>query len=175
MSRSTVRHIIFSTVLVVIAAGAFSFMVYQVLLQGEQLTAQVITLEEEESQKSTYRHLLRTSEETAAERAELKSHFLLQESDSIDFLNKVEGMAPRSGVKLQTEGLELIKDEADGTEWIQVKFTFSGSREQVQNFVQVLETLPYVSRLTTVELESLSATEWKASVTMRVRVLSYDK
>lgn len=175
MSQSTIRNIIISSILLFVAAGALGLMVYRLLWQGEQLTTQIATLEEERAQESTYYYLLRLSEETLEDRTKLEKRFLLKESDSIDFLNQVEKAAPQAGVLLETDGLESITDPADKSEWIKVRFKFTGSRGRVQQFIKILETLPYVLRLTEATVEERSATEWSASVTMQVRVLAYDE
>ncbi len=150
-------------------------MVYQVIAQGDQLNSQIEVLEEERARESSYFQLVRIEEESIADREEIRSYYLFKESDSIDFLNRVETLAPEVGVSLKTDKLNLITEESDNSEWVQVSFSFAGSRERVQKFIQVLESLPYVLRITEVEMESKSGTEWSVNLTLQVRVLDYDK
>jgi hypothetical protein len=53
-------------------------------------------------------------------------------------------------------------------------FSFEGSRSRVQNFITILEELPYVLKVITVDIVAADQTRWQAQVTMRVRVLNYD-
>lgn len=175
MSKSTIKTIIVSLILIVMSVTAFGLMVYQVIKQGDMLATQINALEKEQAQEESHLKLKRTAENTTSERAELQSHFLSQESDSIDFLNQVEAMAPEIGVQLKTSGLDTVIDDSDGTKWIQAKFSFSGSREKVQQFIQILETFPLVSRIMQVDMSAQSSTTWQAGITMQVQVLKYDK
>ncbi len=54
-------------------------------------------------------------------------------------------------------------------------FTFSGSRERVLNFIKVLETLPYVLRVNSIEMRALSGTDWEAKISMKLQILNYDE
>ena len=174
MSPSTIRNVLISSVAMLVALGVFGFMVYQTDAQGEKLTEQIATLESQRSQEESYFRLQKTTEETKEERAKLQSYFLLNEGDSIDFLNEVESLAPQAGVSLQTSNLLSVTDETDDSQWVEVNFSFTGSRQRVRDFIEVLEEVPYVSRLMTVELASSGQAQWEAKVTMRIAVLAYD-
>jgi hypothetical protein len=175
MSKTTIRNGVIALLLITIAAAVFGLMVYKVIAQGDQLGKQVAVLEEERAREATYYHLQRIESETVPDREQLRSHFLFNEGDSINFLNQVEALAPEEGVVLKTNELQRVTDKVDQTEWIQVQFSFSGSRERVQNFIQILENLPYVLRITGVDMSVRSSTEWTVNLTLRVRVLAYDE
>ncbi|MCA9361834.1 hypothetical protein KC906_00520 [Candidatus Kaiserbacteria bacterium] len=170
MSNSTKRNIVLAAVLMIASIAAFGFMVYQVLGQGEQLNALVANRDRYDAQKDTYNQLQRQAEETLAERQQLEAYFLKNEGASIDFLNAVEGLAPQIGVALETTALTLLIEE-DKTKWVKASFKFSGSRAAVQQFIQLLETLPYIQRISSVDVDAKSATEWQADVTMQVRII----
>ncbi|MCD5381334.1 MAG: hypothetical protein LR008_02045, partial [Candidatus Pacebacteria bacterium] len=114
-------------------------------------------------------------EETKSDRQQLDGFFLSQESDSIDFLNQVETLAPKVNVSIETKSLKLVEDKVSDSEWIQSSFLLLGSRDEVNHFIKILETLPYISRIIHIEMSSLSNVEWQAEVIMQVRVLTYDK
>ncbi len=175
MSKTTLRNLIIAIVLALVSAGVFGLMVYYVSGQGSKLASQILVLEAEHQQEASYIKSQRLSEDTKDERALLQSYFLAKTSDSIDFLNKVEALAPEVGITLETRGLESFADTTDNSEWIKVDFDFFGSRENVENFIKVLETFPYVSRVTEINLSSKTSTQWNATVKMQVRVLAYDK
>ena len=51
----------------------------------------------------------------------------------------------------------------------------TGSRDRVQRYIEILENVPYVARLVSVDLKSLSKTEWQSNVKIKVMLLSYDE
>lgn len=174
MSKSTKRIVIISLVFALLSVGAFTVMVFTVVAQGESLTKQITALAEQTAQESSYHRLVRQAEETAEERTKLQEYFLEQEGESIDFLYYIESViAPQVGVTLETNKLELLNKEPDEA-WLSVSFSFSGTREAVQRFVQVLETVPYVQRLVELQMEQQSSMLWQATVTIEVRVLAYE-
>jgi Tfp pilus assembly protein PilN len=175
MSRSTKSTMILAVSFLLIAVALFGFVTYQVIAKGELLAEQAVALETQRIQEASYFRLIRQAEETTEKRAELKSYFLQKESDSIDFLTLVESIAPKAGVELETNKLDVLKEKGTKQAWIQTSFSFSGTREDVQNFVQILESLPYAERLTALEMNARSSELWQANVTMQVRVLSYDE
>jgi hypothetical protein len=176
MSQKTIRNLIISSVLLLIALGALGFVVYKINAQGHLLREQVKTIGVEQAQKDSFYRLQRSSEDSAADREKLGSYFLLDESDSIDLLTRIESLAPQAGVTLKEfEGLQTIEDKTTNSHWIEVKIFFSGEEMRVRRFVEVLEQLPYLLEITSLELSSQSSTLWQANVTLRVSVLTYDK
>lgn len=175
MSKKTIRNLIISLVLAALSAGLFGLMVYYVSDQGGKLATQIEALEAEHAQQESYIKSQRLAQDTKKERDQLHSYFLDEASDSINFLNEIEMLAPKVGVSLETKGLDSFIDEKENTEWIKVDFKFSGSRKAVKQFVEILEILPYASRVNEVELSSQSSNDWSATVKMQVRILAYDK
>jgi len=175
MSPSTIKIIATAVTLFVISTGALLFMLFQSQQQGEKLVAQLATLDEQRAQEESYFRLRRIAEESTADRAQLNSYFFSSESESIDFLNRVEQLAPEAGVTLETDSLTLVEDAADQKQWVEIGFAFAGSRNRVQNFLTILEELPYVSKIVSVNMVTSNQTSWQAQVVMRVRVLTYDE
>lgn len=174
MNKASTRNLILACLLLSAAVAVFGVMAYQVQAQGEKLNEQIETLRIQQTQEASHFQLRRQAEDTVEEREALQEYFLTQESESIDFLNDIETLAPQAGVELKTSALEAITDKNDESEWIQVTFTFLGERVSVQRFIKILENVPYVSRLTSVNMSRESSTLWKAEVTMRIRILAYD-
>jgi predicted PurR-regulated permease PerM len=112
MSPSTIKITAVSIVLFIIASGSFAFIFLQTQQQGEKLVAQLDTLTEQRTQEEAFFRLRRVAEESSAERSQLSEYFFAGESESIDFLNMVEQLAPEAGVTLETNSLNLI----EGTE-----------------------------------------------------------
>jgi len=176
MSPSTIKITAVSIVLFIIASGSFAFIFLQTQQQGEKLVAQLDTLTEQRTQEEAFFRLRRVAEESSAERSKLSEYFFAGESESIDFLNMVEQLAPEAGVTLETNSLNLIEgtESEDEKQWVEMGFSFEGSRSRVQNFITILEELPYVLKVITVDIVAADQTRWQAQVTMRVRVLNYD-
>jgi len=175
MSKSTITTIIFSVIFFTVSVTFFGLMIYIVNEQAKHLSDQVLALQTERAQDDSYYRLLKISEESKVQRDILNSYFLARESNSIDFLNSVESLAPKVGVYLKTERLDVVDDNVKKVKWIEASFSFVASREKVENFIKILETLPYVLRITSAELSSRSTTEWEAKVTMQVQVLNYEE
>lgn len=175
MSKSAKRNMVIGSILIAIAVSGFAFMIHQIIGQGTELESQITALKEERAQEESYFRLQRLAEESSEDRMQLRSYFLERESDSIDFLNLIERIGPEAGVILEMNGLESVTDPSDQSKWIEAVFAFSGTREQVERFIQILESVPYVSRVTAIEMNARSSTEWRASVTIQVRVLAYDE
>lgn len=172
MSTKTIRNFVIAFVAILSAGSIFAFMVFQVREEGKVLNAQTAVLGEQEAQESSYMRLQRISEETAQERANLRSYFLEQEGDSVDLLNYIDNLAVRSNVALQTKGLDLVDSERT-SKWVKASFTIAGSEAHVRQFVEILETIPYVQRMTGLTLNAKSSTQWEADVTIQVQILNY--
>lgn len=176
MSASTKRMVVIALILILVAATVFGLMLHQVIAQSERLYEQISMLEIQNAQEESYYRLLRTAEDSAGDRRLLQQYFLERESDSIDFLNYIETLAPSAGVIIAGEKttLDVVKEKDGTTSWVTASFAFSGTRHNVQNFIQILETLPYVSRSTQVAMQVRAANNWEANVTIQVRVLAYE-
>lgn len=168
MSRLTLKHLIASTILLVLSIAAGGFAVFEIRSNAQTLREQVTVLAAEQAQENSYYRLQKINEDSKDEREHLSKYFLKQGSDSIDFLNKVEALAPQAGIELTTESLEDFADKKTGTKWIAVKFALSGTQSDVERFVQILERLPYFSQVTSVSFKTGSDNTWQANVTMRV-------
>lgn len=175
MSPFTIKITVVSIVLFIVSTGAFVLMLLQSQRQSEQLATQLETIDEQRAQEESYFRLQRIAEESATDRLQLSSYFFSSESESIDFLNMVENLAPETGVTLETDTLNLIEDAEDGKQWVEIGFSFEGSRNRVQNFLRILEELPYVAKIMKIEMSATSQSKWESQVTMRVRVLTYDE
>jgi hypothetical protein len=68
-----------------------------------------------------------------------------------------------------------VEDAEDDKQWVEIGFSFEGSRSRVQNFLTILEELPYVTKIIRVNMVATSQSQWQSQVIMRVRVLTYDE
>ncbi len=173
MSRKTLVNVIISFLSLTIVSGSLAFFLSRVSLQAKELDSQIDILVARETQRDKLQNLVKKAEETTNDRSVVNSYFLERESDSIDFLNLVENLAPESGVILNTKSLDQV--EAKGKVWVEASFSIEGTEFAVDNFIKVFEQLPYVSEMVSVDLGLKSGSIWKAEVVMRVQIFAYDK
>lgn len=135
------------------------------------LKEQLLAVQKEQAQQDAMFRLRRVEEESQEDRAKLAGYMLTEDSQSIEVLTRIEGYAPQVGVSLTTTNLEQSSNPDTGEGWLQIGFTFSGTEEQVEQFIQILESIPYVSYLTSVSLRANASGEWDAGTTLNVLLL----
>ncbi len=119
--------------------------------EGDELVARLSTIEEAQQRQQAYGELTRLVNETQADREELLS-YVLTEDKTIDFLTSIEKAAVRNSVELTTESLRKVENKGR-FDTLQVSFTFSGDKQDVQTMLRMLETLPYHSTVTQLSLQ----------------------
>lgn len=168
MNRSTLRNTIFSLLILLAAVAAFSFSAYFIKHKEQVLHGQIETLAKERQQDRFYADLQNVYEDSQEKRTALDTHLLMNEGSSIDILTWIEGQAPGAGVSLETNNLQKITDKETKSDWVEVSFTFSGERANVERFISVLERLPYVSHLTSLSFGARASNNWEATATVRI-------
>lgn len=173
MSKRTKQYFIIVSGALICSAGAFGFMLYRVQTQTSTLSMQLATLSHEQESLLSDSQLQRVAAKTAEMRGLVRSQFLQDENDSIAFLTTVERDAAKMGVNVRTSGLQLITEKGSREQWVEARFECEGTQPTVLRFLAVLETMPYVTRITSVDFRSAGVL-WKAAITVRVRVFAYD-
>jgi predicted PurR-regulated permease PerM len=172
MNNRTKQLAIVAIILFVIAIVLVVFFIREINLQSDKLSEQITTIETDRAQQTVFTRVQRTNIETQDTRKELQSYFLQSQSDSIDFLNFIEAQAAASGVELTTNTpTEVVTDSAT---YLSVGYEFTGSLNRVENFIQQLENIPYVSQLENLSLTQRSGNTWQAQVDIIVHVLNYE-
>lgn len=174
MSKSTIRNFIIAIILLLVAAGIFGLTYKMIGDEEEKLKTQLAAIKMGNDREQTGYRLEKIAEESKQDREQLDKYFLPQVGESITFLTKVEELAPQNNVALKTNSLEEGGDKKTKEKWVDAAFTFSGSREDVERFISILENLPYVSEITSVKLIKMSAVEWEASLTIRVFIMQHE-
>jgi hypothetical protein len=175
MNKISLRNLILSSLVLLVAVGGFSFMVFKINSKEQELQNQFQTLNDENVRENSFHKLQKTAEMSTSDREDLAKYFLKQESDSIDVLNWIEGAAPKARVNLQTKSLQKVSDKETKADWIEVSFVFTGEQHDVERFVGILERLPYLSYITSLSLSGRSSGDWQALVTLRVYIFNYAK
>lgn len=171
MSKGSKRNLIIAIVSLTFSSALFLFMMLTITGQGEALSEQITTLNRKVAQENSYQELKQLSDDTVADRERLSGFYLQKTSDSITVLNLIESIARDTKVSLTTNSVKPV--EVSEEDWIEIDLSFGGSRFEVEQFVKILETLPYVLRLTSVDLTTRN-NEWEAKTTMQIKVLNYD-
>lgn len=175
MTKKTIRGFVVSLVFFCVSLGGFIYMITEVNDKGVLLKEQVSALFKKQAQEESFYKLKRVEEESREQRAELDSFFFKKESDSIDFLNSIEALAPQVGVSLKTESLKQTAGSVAGESWVEAAFSLNGTYGDVMRFVTLLENLPYVSEMTRLDIGARTKDNWEAQTTMKVKVYDYDK
>ena len=173
INAKTKRVGIIAAVLLVTMVALVLFGVHTIIYASENLSEQVAAIEVDQSQQSAFARLQKLVIETEVEREELRSYYLSSQSDSIDFLNYIEQLAIDRGVELETLNPTEV-ERLDGQTYLSVGYKISGGLTQVEEFIQLLETIPYVSQIVSVNLGRQSSVLWSADVMIDVAVLTYE-
>jgi len=173
MSKKTITNLIISLVILTVIGGGTTFFFLQISHKSNLLEEQIATVAEQNEQEESLLRLQRLAQISEPDREELASFFLLRESDSISFLSEIERLAPSVGLSLDTRSLKQVS--SGGKDWIEVDFSVEGSREDVQNFVQLLEIIPYVSKVVSVSMVQEESNSWKGGIVIQVQLLTYDQ
>jgi hypothetical protein len=168
MSRTSLRTLVITSLLLLGVLAAFSGSIYLIKHKEQVLKMQLETLAKERQQQQYYFDVEKIYEDSTEDRQLLKTHLLASEGESIDILTRIESMAPQVGVILETKNLKKVNDKESKSDWVEVAFVFSGERDDVERFVAVLEHLPYVSHLTALNLSARSSNDWEAQATLRI-------
>jgi hypothetical protein len=155
---------------------AFAVLVNQVVTQSKRLDEQTSLAKRQQAEEADRFKLKRQVADTIEERSQVESYFFRkEEEDSLGFLTYVESdLAKRAGVFIETKFITVKEDKADETKWVEVMFVFSGTKDQVFNFVEVLENMPYALRIPSVTLNAKSSQYWEAEVLVAVNLWEYD-
>ena len=175
MSRSTKINFAIATVCLLLTVGLFGYIFKITGDKEEILKNQLVAIKMGSEREQTFYRLQKIAEESKTDREQLDSYFLPQVGESITFLNQVETLAPQNGITLKTDALEEGSDKKTKEKWVDAKFTFSGTRSDVERFIAILENLPYVSRVTAVQLAARAENNWEANVNIRVFIENYEK
>ncbi len=169
------RNFGLAVMFLLLTTGGFLFGLKTISSEEKILRDQLTAIETGNEREQTFNRLRNIAETSAADRTKLDQYFLPQVGESITFLSQVETLAPRNNITLKTDALEEGSDKKTKEKWVDAKFTFSGTRADVERFIQILENLPYVSRVTSVSLAARAQNNWEAQVSIRVYIANHEK
>ena len=173
ITKKTKQVAIVSSVLLVSIIVAVGLAVRMIILESVVLSDQVAAIAIDQSQQAMFVRLQKLEQETEGDRMQLRSYFLESQSDdSIDFLNYIEQAAEDRGLTIET--INPTEVERADQKYLSVGYDISGSLTQVERFIELLETIPYVSQVMSVQLNQKSSMSWQANVMIDVAILTYE-
>lgn len=141
---------------------------------GDVLKENIALVEQHDAREQAYRQLIRTIELSVDKRAALDQLFLTEDR-TIDFLAELEQVAVTFGIEMKTTGLELKPADDTGFAELNVRVALKGSHTQTQQFLKLLETLPYHAAITGVNLRHTGdGDRWESDVQLQVTSLPHD-
>lgn len=104
------------------------------------------------------------------ERAELETHFA-KSSDAVPFLDAVEGLATRAGVKAEITSVDILKDKTGLMVGMKASGTFAG----LYKFLTLLENFSYELEFAGMDMHKDISEEGggKWNATFKVKLLSF--
>lgn len=111
----------------------------------EELTAVAVA----QSRRASFDELVAIAKNSESERTHLKS-FLLEEENIIEFLALIEAVAREQGVEVKTSNLTVVPLGA--FEELTLTLSLKGSYGAILHTLRLLETIPYQSRISAVQL-----------------------
>jgi phenylpyruvate tautomerase PptA (4-oxalocrotonate tautomerase family) len=140
-------------------------------VRAEQVRYQELTttLATEAAKQAVAHQITEVSSRTVAERAELQ-HYFVTEKETISFITEIESLARSIGVTLETTSLDLTPATGKDPAILKTGFLVKGSQTDVTTFLQMMESLPYHSRIPTMDISRLGSNEWQGSLSLEVTV-----
>lgn len=146
-SRSTIKVLIFSIILVTVAGSVALYSFTSINQHGKKLITDLKSLKDHYYLKSEYSKLKIELDETAAERERLNSLVLEGEDGAVSFLSLVDSLAKDLNLTLATRQLTEEVTKEPGFDDLFVEFGISGDARATMKLIQLFELLPYHSRV----------------------------
>lgn len=156
MTKKTQVIACIAFVLLIVSGVTLWYVSYEVDRIGNELSRQVEIIANQHAQERKLAELMQLIEETAADRAQL-DEYLLSEADTITFLADIERIGVQQGVEIKTNSLD-VQEETDTTV-LMARFSITGPQELVYKMLTIMESLPYESTLTQLNLSSGEVTK----------------
>lgn len=167
--------LIVSLVLVIVFCFAFIFLYKKINDNNQKAEENTMAWMEGERKRENITSLDRTFEEISENKTLLEAHFA-KSSDVVPFLDTLEGLAPKAGVDMEVNSVN-IKDDIGLFIELRVKGKFSA----VYKFLTLLENSPYeldfssidMSKLKTGDTINETVKESKWDAIFRIQLLSF--
>ncbi len=164
MRNSAGKLFIISLGILLLAGGAAAYVWHEQERYGRSIKEGVMSLKAWEATRPGAE-----GEERSESAAKLGRLVLDSESDAVRFLAYVEDLAKQVGVETAATGLKVVKTKESGFDELSASFAIKGDVRLVEKMIELLELLPYRSRIESLSL-SRQTDVAEASVTVLVSV-----
>lgn len=166
----TTQYAIGSFLFFVFGVAVAGFTYYLINTDGARLADRMQVIGENQLMQERYDELQVILSQSEDEHAELDSH-LLTEGKTINFLSEIETLARNMGLQFSTDSLEVETMPNPQFGSIVMRLQAEGERATLIEFLTLLETLPYYSRIQELQFDRVQArsgTLWSARITLMV-------
>lgn len=170
MSTKTKNVFVIAIILIFFSVGICSFLLYEIKKQGLLLEEQVAILNENNNKEAAFLNIKRAVQETEAERQEIAGKFFATENHTITFLNEIDKLALAGGFSIETKSLDEVFNSEKKLEFVKVSFAYSGLKEKVLDFTELMENIPYYSYVESLSFKKISDNNWEGKITILISV-----
>lgn len=171
----TTQYAFLSLAFLLVSMAIAGFTFFYVSMEGAKLEEQMEVVGKNRLMQDRYNNLLKILEDTKTEHEQLGGH-LLTEGNTINFLSEIESLARDMGLRFTTDSLDVEALPNPQFEAINLKLRADGDRETLVSFLNILESLPYFSRINELGLEAAGGEDlWSAKITLMVGMQAHDK
>lgn len=172
VTERTQNLAIFATIYFLVSLGILGGVFFEMDRMTSNFQAQLTLLQANAEQEQEYNALIRKVEDTEEERSKLQQ-YILNERDSISFLTEIEQLSLSPGIELVTEALNKVDVEGSTYDDLDIGLTFSGTFNELQSLIKVLESLPYHGSVNTVRISKEGET-FSGTIALTLSLIPYD-
>ena len=158
------------------SVGVAVYVVNRTVVAGNKLEQRMELVGKSQLRQERYDDLLHILDRSADERERL-GKYLLTDGTTVRFLTETEALAQKMGLSLVTDSLTVKGMPNPDFKTIEVNLRAKGSKDLVEQFLELIETLPYYSSLNSLIFTSAGAgsDSWEARITLVVGLHAYDQ
>ncbi len=167
MNRATISTLVLSSGYVVVTIGALLYVYGSIYSARTNEMSLRTTLNEHEGKETLARSITETTMMTATDRALLAQYFL-RETDTINFITRLETAAASNNVRFSMSELSTVPATENTLPQLKTAFTIVGSETATRRYLELVEQLPYHSVIPTVLFADIGDGQWQAIVVLEV-------
>ena len=168
--NNTTKYFGVSVVFLLMCLGAAYLLLEYMNGKGQRLEEVIEVVGTNQAYETQHASMSKLLEDTRTDRAKVSS-YVLGEERTINFINDSETLARDMGLVFSTDSLNVAVHPNPYIEQLEMNLSAVGDRATVEEFLHILETLPYLSHITSLTLsrEGVSqGSSWRARIELFV-------
>ena len=149
----TIKWVLVASVIALSAAGALVFASVFLDSQTSRVTERMQTIADEQAVLREQAQLASIITDTEADRAALSSFVLQGDDGTVALLSKIDDIAAKLQIELVTESLTVSDVKDSQFDELLLTISLDGAERDVRTMVSFLETIPYASEITQMEMQ----------------------